>query len=109
MCTHRINYLILTVTTDALLYSHLALALMTISLSLSLSLQTMKVFEHYPEDVLREISRDVRHDTFLANETCESAVCVCVLTLLIENQALPGQLVSDLCCCYVHCTVHYQC
>ena len=33
--------------------------------------QTMKVFEHYPEDILREISRDVRHDTFLADETCK--------------------------------------
>ena len=60
--------------------------ILSLSLSLSLSLQTMKVFEHYPEDVLREISRDVRHDTFLANETCEwiVCVCVCVLALFIE-------------------------
>ena len=47
----------------------------------------MKVFEHYPEDVLREISRDVRHDTFLANETCEWTVCVhtCVCVCVSAN------------------------
>ena len=39
--------------------------------------QTMKVFEHYPEDILREVCRYVLHDTFLANETREY-VCVCV-------------------------------
>lgn len=34
-------------------------------------IQTMKVFEHYTEPVLKDLSRYALYDTFLANVTCK--------------------------------------
>ena len=66
----------------------------------------MKVFERYPESVLREVSRDVRHDTFLANETREFChVDVCYSVSLRASMSPFNCSVKDLSAC-IHVIVH---
>ena len=50
--------------------------------------QTMKVFEHYPEPVLLELSRYVLYDTFLTNVTCKPIIIASLHLSFMSSSSL---------------------